>query len=240
VRYLSRIALPPDAEVRVTLEDVSRADAPATVIAEQTIPTRGRQVPIPFELQYDPAKIDPSHRYAVRAQIRAGDELKFTSTTANPVLTQDAPSSVDLTLQPVRAGEGAGAGGAGGAGATTREAQAELIETYWKFVSIDGEPVTVAQNAREPHLILKAKDKALAGSTGVNRIVGTYELPGGAAIRLRPVGTTMMAGPEQMMKLERRLLDRLPQVDGYRLEGQRLTLNAQGRDVMELRAVYLK
>ncbi len=55
VFYLQRIALPPDASVAVKLVDISKQDVPAVTIAEQKITPRG-QVPIPFELQYDPAK----------------------------------------------------------------------------------------------------------------------------------------------------------------------------------------
>jgi heat shock protein HslJ len=43
-----------------------------------------------------------------------------------------------------------------------------------------------------------------------------------------------------MMKQEQRLLERLRQIDGYRLEGEQLTLSSQGRGVMVLRAVYLR
>jgi len=46
--YRERIALPPDARLRVAISDVSLADAPATVIAETEIATAGRQGPIPF------------------------------------------------------------------------------------------------------------------------------------------------------------------------------------------------
>jgi len=41
-----------------------------TVIATQTIPAEGRQVPIPFELTYDPALIDQTQTYLVAARIR--------------------------------------------------------------------------------------------------------------------------------------------------------------------------
>jgi putative lipoprotein len=242
VTYLARIALPPDAVVYLTLEDVS--DAQAVVVATQTIPTRGRQVPIPFELPYDPAKIDPSRRYEVRAQIRSGPggEPMFASTTSTPVLTQGAPASADLMLQSVGGGTAAGEGTAGATPAsTTRGAStAELFDTHWKIVSIDGDDVAATPGMEEPHLILKSKDNALVGSTGINRIVGSYELPGGSGITLRPLALTMMAGPEPMMKQEQRILQRLHEIDGYRLEGQRLTLAASGHDVMALRAVYPK
>ena len=112
VTYRPRIALPPDAVVRVRLEDVSLADAPATVLAEQTIRTQGRQVPIAFTLDYDPARIEPRHRYAVRAEIRDGSgHLLWVSDTVHPVLTQGAPSE-DVEIQMVQVNQpGGGEGG---------------------------------------------------------------------------------------------------------------------------------
>ena len=45
VTYLPRIALPPTAVASVRLLAVSRADATAETLAEQTIATQGRSVP---------------------------------------------------------------------------------------------------------------------------------------------------------------------------------------------------
>ena len=53
VTYRERIALPPSAVVTVKLVDVSLADAPSVLIAEQVIRTEGRQVPFEFALDYD-------------------------------------------------------------------------------------------------------------------------------------------------------------------------------------------
>jgi putative lipoprotein len=69
VAYRQRIALPPDARLQVTISDVSLMDAPATVIAQTQIETAGRQVPIPFALDYDPARIIAGRTYAVSARI---------------------------------------------------------------------------------------------------------------------------------------------------------------------------
>lgn len=101
VTYRERIALPPNAVVQVSLQDVSRADAPATVLGEQTTETNGRQVPIPFEIAYDPARIDQRLTYAVRARITVDGQLLFTSTTATLVITQGRPTEVELVLQRV-------------------------------------------------------------------------------------------------------------------------------------------
>jgi uncharacterized lipoprotein YbaY len=101
VTYPQRIALPPEATLVIKLEDVSLADAPATVIAERTIVTNGQQVPIPFKLVYDPADIEANHRYSVRAQIFYGDELAWTSTASYPVITQDHPTEVEIQVDQV-------------------------------------------------------------------------------------------------------------------------------------------
>ena len=99
VTYLQRIALPPQASVLVKLEDVSLQDAPVKLISEQRIELGGKQVPIPFELRYDPAKIDPKHAYNVSARIVLGDQLLFTSDTAHRVITNNNPSSVEIIVQ---------------------------------------------------------------------------------------------------------------------------------------------
>jgi putative lipoprotein len=110
VTYQEQIALPPQAVITVQLVDVSVANAPAQVLAEQVIPVNGQQVPFAFALFYDPAQIQPGHTYAAQARIEVAGQAQFTNTTPYPVLTQDAPSAVELVLD--QAGQaGAAAGG---------------------------------------------------------------------------------------------------------------------------------
>lgn len=104
VTYTSRMALPPNAVLTVTLLDTSRQDTAATTIAEQRIPTRGLQVPFSFDLAYDRSKIVERNRYSVRAQITDGERLLFTSNTNHPVITQGNPKNVDITVVAVGAG----------------------------------------------------------------------------------------------------------------------------------------
>ena len=90
VTYMERIALPPDAVVQVQLQDVSRADAPAIVLGDQTI-TASHQVPIPFRIEYDPKQIVENHTYSITARITIDGQLRWTNTTAIRVLTQGNP-----------------------------------------------------------------------------------------------------------------------------------------------------
>jgi hypothetical protein len=98
ISYRQRIALPPDARLVISLENVSLADASADVIADKVIETAGQQVPIPFTLTYNPADIQARDRYAVRAQIFYGEVLRWTSDTHYPVITQGAASEVAIEL----------------------------------------------------------------------------------------------------------------------------------------------
>jgi len=89
INYLPRIALPADATVTVTLQDVSLADAPAVVIGEQVFVTRGAQVPLPFTISYAVNAIEPSGLYSVRARINdAEGRLLFVTDTLVPVLSR--------------------------------------------------------------------------------------------------------------------------------------------------------
>lgn len=102
VTYLVRSALPPTAVIEVVLQDVSKMDAPAETISSQRIEARGKQVPFPYELKYDPAQIDEKNTYAVRVTIKDGDKLLFTNTTVNLVLTKGAPTrGVEIIVEPV-------------------------------------------------------------------------------------------------------------------------------------------
>jgi putative lipoprotein len=92
VTYRVRMALPANAAIDVRLEDVSRADAPAAIVAENIFAAGGKQVPIPFQLTYSPGDIQAGHRYQVRAQIIVEDKSLFVTSSAYPVLTNGAPS----------------------------------------------------------------------------------------------------------------------------------------------------
>ena len=101
VAYRERIAMPENAVLTMQLQDVSLAEAPAKVIAEQKFTFAGHQVPLPFELHYDPAKMDPKHTYALSARITVNEQLMFMNTTTYRVITQGNPVKADILLQTV-------------------------------------------------------------------------------------------------------------------------------------------
>ncbi len=101
ITYRERIALRADAFVVIQLQDVSRLDAPGLVIGEQRIDSPG-QVPVRFEIRYDPARTDPQRTYAISARIFQGDRLLFINDTAVHVITRGNPTQVDMILRLAR------------------------------------------------------------------------------------------------------------------------------------------
>ncbi len=99
IAYRERILLPDDAKVTVSLQDVSKMDAPAEVIAKQQFITNGHQVPLTFDLSYDSSKIQPKHRYTVSARIEVNGKLRFITDTSYGVITDgDSTKHVDMRL----------------------------------------------------------------------------------------------------------------------------------------------
>lgn len=94
ITYRERMMLHPLSTLTVRLQDVSRAGAPAILVGEQTYQTEGKQVPLPFEIAYDEAAIDPRFTYAVSARITDPEgSLRFISDTIISVITRGGPTS---------------------------------------------------------------------------------------------------------------------------------------------------
>lgn len=106
-----RIVFPPGdrpdeaARVVARVEEVSRADAPAVMVAEQVrehvaLP-RGENLSLPFEIPIDPESIDPGLRYSVRVHVDVTGTSTvtsddFVSTAAYPVTFESGGIAVEV------------------------------------------------------------------------------------------------------------------------------------------------
>ena len=99
VAYRTRQALPSGAVVEVRLVDISRADAPAEVLARQVMVTTGEQVPLSFSMTYVPDTLESGHRYAVQATITLDGRVRFRTATVHPLAAEGtslAPMAIML------------------------------------------------------------------------------------------------------------------------------------------------
>ena len=101
ITYAEKVALPAEGVVvTVKIEEISRADAPAVTIGQQVIENPSHQVPIPFEIEYNPADIDERYVYALRTRIEVDGNLWFINTSRYLVITRDNPTdNIELLVQ---------------------------------------------------------------------------------------------------------------------------------------------
>jgi uncharacterized lipoprotein YbaY len=91
--YSARVTLPPETRAIVELKDTSVAAG--GVIAQQRIDLQGRQVPVPFELEVDRAKLMNGRKYSVRAVFQLRGRLTWVS---DPVLIAHDADLIDVGL----------------------------------------------------------------------------------------------------------------------------------------------
>ena len=95
--YRQRVALPPDAVFEAVLIDAAIADAPARELGRVRLQPAG-QSPFRFSIPYRDSDVTPGGRYTVRATVRHGDRLLFTTDTFTPVLTGGPSQPLNLVM----------------------------------------------------------------------------------------------------------------------------------------------
>jgi putative lipoprotein len=222
VNSSERIALPDDVMLTVELLDVSKADANAARLARLSLPGGGRQLPLLFELPYYLADIQPSHRYSVRATLtRTGGEFLYTTGQPAAVLTQGAGKQVQLVLQQVQS-----------------RTDSALENTYWKLTVIGAHPVQVQPNEREAYLLLL--DGRVSGSSGCNKLMGSYTHRAPNELHIGPLGSTRMACLPDMMGQEAALIAVFARATRYRISGDMLDVMDGDTVLARFEARYFK
>ena len=216
VYYRERMMLPPGAEVEVQLQDISRADAMATVMASAQFKATGGP-PYPFSISYDKNRIDPRMRYGLRATISVGEQLLFTTTEyIDPFAGNPLEVLVRRVAEPVR------------------HAGPVLEDTVWELRTLDGETAVAGAGDRKPDIQFLADEMRAGGFSGCNRFSGGYSREGGSShgspLKFGPLAGTMMACAEGG-ELEQAYLQALGRVDAFRLQGDTLSL-LSGPDVL--------
>lgn len=119
-------------------------------------------------------------------------------------------------------------------------AKSSLRNTYWKLVTLNGDPVKVAERQREAHLIFAKDEARVSGSTGCNRVMGPFEADG-SKLHFGNLISTRMACLGGGMELEQKFLQTLTKVESYRISGSHLEmLDASGTVVARFEAVALR
>jgi putative lipoprotein len=217
VNFRERMALPSNVSVVVQLVDVSRADAPAEVIAEDRI-VNATGSPIPYRLSFDHARINLRHRYALQARITDGDRLLFTTTKHHAIYAGGRNNTrilVHRVSQP--------------ASPATSPAGKWLAEDILGGGVID----------RLQTVLEIAADGSVTGTGGCNRFRGKATI-NGDRINFGALAGTKMACTPAAMDQEHKFHQALSAAKSFRVqpyERRLILLNGAGRAVARLAAM---
>jgi putative lipoprotein len=226
--YREPIALPPDAVFEAVLIDVAIADAPARVLGHARLKPAG-QSPFRFSIPYRDGDVTPAGRYTVRATVRQGKRLLFTTDTFTPVL--GGGPSQPLRLKLVSAAPSMSQS------VPHSVAWPSLRGTLWRLQALQDSngPTLIEPPGRPPELLLALDQERVSGTEGCNRLAGGFRLAGEELSFSRLISTQMACLPAAMA-YERRYGQALAQVRRWSIDKHNLLLqNAVGRTLLLFR-----
>ena len=224
VTYRERIALPPNAELRVTLMSLSGPRPIEVVGASAVLPAVG-QVPLQFTLNVRSDSIKGS-QYGLKAEILTGGAVVFRNPVPVPVdpaaplpvriIVNLAPPSPSDEPEPIVPAE--------------LEVTAELFDTIWQVQSIAGKDVLGATKVS----LSIAPDRRAGGNGGCNNYF-TEAMFDGPTLSFGPIAGTRMACGGPVMAQEAAFFAALEATAGYELADPALhLLDAEGKQLVRL------
>ncbi len=215
VTYRERIALPPNAVLSVQLADVSLADAPAAVVGERKVAPAG-QVPIKFEISFDPTVIRPNMTYALQARITADDKLLFITDTRYQVdPLSDAPQTIVLKMV-----------------APTSGSTASVVGELWLVDYIDGIGAIAA-----PQATFRVNKAGRVGASGPCNTYSATAKVDGETIVISNIESTDKACAPELMAEEKALFEALAKAASYRVDDGRLIIaDKDSREILRFSA----
>ncbi|MEP1125806.1 MAG: YbaY family lipoprotein [Ilumatobacter sp.] len=220
--YRQRIALIPGGTATVTVSDVSLQDVAAPVIAEVEIELEDRQVPIPFDLEFDATGLDPRGVYSVRATITGPEgDLQWTTDTVNPI----DPTRTEIDLGAIVLVQVTGSQDTPPGTDDTAPDPSSFVGE-WNVVDIGGTPVL----DDAPATMVFDTEGNLGGTTGCNSWGTTYSSEDGTASIDSEIVMTLIACSGDVGAQETAFLDIVNNVKNIEIVGDGTTLVVTSTD----------
>ena len=108
---------------------------------------------------------------------------------------------------------------------------APLTNTRWKLVKLPGMEMPTLH--KDAFIQFDSTEKRAFGSGGCNNIFGGYKQAGNS-LKFGPMGSTMMACPPEIMKVESAFAAALKETDNFMIAGDTLMLRKGETIVAEL------
>jgi uncharacterized lipoprotein YbaY/heat shock protein HslJ len=117
---------------------------------------------------------------------------------------------------------------------------ANLKDTYWKLVDLDGKRIPIApSHKRQIRITLASEGSRVIGFSGCNQFTGTFKQTDNE-LKFSQMAGTMMACGSPYMELEHKVLKMLGATTAYRIKGEQLFLFNENKVIARFEAFYLK
>ena len=221
VTYRERIALPPNAQLRVTLVSLD-ADGPKPVAGATALVSTPGQVPLAFAFDVRSNVVSAKGQYGLSAEILSGNVVVFRDAAPVPVdISAIAPVTIIVHPAPVPAEPVA-----------TLDIMPAIFETEWAVDSIGSTPVLPTAI---PTLSIAPEGRA-GGHGGCNSYFAEAAFADDG-LTFGPVAGTRMACAPDVMTQEAALFAALAATRAYRIEGNILHLtDTAGMSLVALHA----
>jgi heat shock protein HslJ len=126
----------------------------------------------------------------------------------------------------------------GQSGAPAADAGSVPLEgTYWKLIELGGMAAVVGTKETEASLVLNVEGNKLDGSTGCNKVLGSYKLREGA-LHFKLAKLTKTACSDALRKQEEAFVEILKETQNYRIVGETLELRDKDDLLARLQAQH--
>jgi uncharacterized lipoprotein YbaY/heat shock protein HslJ/uncharacterized lipoprotein NlpE involved in copper resistance len=117
---------------------------------------------------------------------------------------------------------------------------ANLQDTYWKLVDLDGKKISIApSHKRQVRITLASEGSRIIGFSGCNQFTGTFKQTGNE-LKFSQMAGTMMACASPYMELESQVLKMLSATTSYRIKGEKLFLLKDDQVIARFESLYLR
>lgn len=110
---------------------------------------------------------------------------------------------------------------------------ASLVGNKWTLIEMNGVPVQVSGTDKDAHFIFNTAEKRYSGSSGCNRMMGTYNMKSNGEVRFSPPAGTMMSCVDQAF--ENAFMKFFATVNRYEIRNDELLLKQDKNVVMRLK-----
>jgi putative lipoprotein len=217
VTYRERLPLPDGGRLIVRLVDLSQKNTPTSVEAAAMIEGPGH-VPLQFNLNFDPAFINPEHAYGLVAEIRAGNTLWFRNVSQYPVdpLAPVPPISIVVSFV--------------GQQMAAPPLESSIFGVVWRLTAIGETPV-----AEDFEATLSIAEDGRAGGKGGCNNYFTQSRVDGQTLDFSAIASTRMACSPEVTRNESAYFAALEKVRTYLIDKDSLVLlDADGKKAATL------